>query len=62
MRTYISLEPGFLKHLGIHAVDATLPEPPLHSLPIVIHPSFLKDLADRPLVPWPDSGEPLAIH
>jgi ABC-type transporter Mla MlaB component len=41
--TPISLDPIFLRDLGISAVDASMPERPPREYQLLIHPSYLKD-------------------
>jgi hypothetical protein len=41
--TAVSLDPEFLRDLGIDAVDACLPAPPPDERQILVHPSFFKD-------------------
>lgn len=41
--TMISLDPDFLRDLGVEAVDASLPTPPADERQIFLHPSFFKD-------------------
>ena len=41
----VSLDPVFLKDLGIPAVDASMPDSPPNDYPVLLHPSFLKNYA-----------------
>lgn len=41
----MSLDPVFLKDLGIPAVDASMPDSPPDDYPVLLHPSFLKNYA-----------------
>lgn len=43
LETPVALDPIFLRELGIHAVDASLPMRPASERQIFLHPSFLKD-------------------
>lgn len=43
LETPVALDPIFLRQLGIHPVDASLPRRPPSERQIFLHPSFLKD-------------------